>query len=213
MTLTWFGINMRIGAALIASTQLLASAATAQTPSEKIISILNEVCVAPASSEEKMAAGEKYAGKENWKLIRAEAAPMPFIHNENGVKNSFWSAWEFHLPGDSRAQLHVSILRPEPSDFKYTVCIIQPDIDLDGDDISRSIEREFGSSVTRDTSGRFRDHTNWFFVGEMSKGNCGKEIGIFLHRSSERGKPKTIMFTDFVYPGASPLAGSTRCPK
>ena len=50
-----------------------------------------------------MAAGEKTAVKDNWKLIRSEAVPMPFMHNEHGVKNSFMSAWEFDLPGGSRA--------------------------------------------------------------------------------------------------------------
>ena len=105
---------------------MLATVATAQTPSEKAVSILNEVCVAPTSSEGRMAAGEKTAVKDNWKLIRSEAAPAPFMHNENGVKNSFISAWEFNLPGGSRARLYVSVLRPEPPDFKHTVCLIQP---------------------------------------------------------------------------------------
>lgn len=198
--------------ATIVSAQMLATVATAQTPSEKAVSILNEVCVAPVSSEFRMAAGEKTAVKENWKFIRSEAAPAPFMHNENGVKNSFISAWEFNLPGGSRARLYVSILRPEPPDFKYTVCLIQPDIDLDSDDLAQSIEREFGSAVTKDVSGRFKDQKSWFFVAEKSRGNCGKEILFLLHQLSDHGKPKTLIFTDFVYPSDSPAAQSTRCP-
>ena len=90
---------------MLAAAATAATAATAQTPSEKAVSILNEVCVAPNSSDAVMAAGKKTSVKENWKLIRSEAAPMPFMHNENGVKNSFISAWEFNLPGGSRARL------------------------------------------------------------------------------------------------------------
>jgi hypothetical protein len=202
---------MRFGATII-SAQMLATVATAQTPSEKAVSILNEVCVAPTSSEGVMAAGEKTAVKDNWKLIRSEAAPMPFMHNEHGVKNSFMSAWEFDLPGGSRARLYVSILRPEPPDFKYTVCLIQPEIDLDSDDLTQSVDRQFGSAVTKDMSGRFKDEKRWFFAAEKSRGNCGKEILVMLHQLSEHGKPKTLTFTDLVYPSDWPAAESTRCP-
>jgi hypothetical protein len=202
---------MRFGATII-SAQILATVATAQTPSEKAVSVLNEVCVAPNSSEERMAAGEKTAAKENWKLIRSEAVPTPFLHNENGVKNSFMSAWGFNLPGGSRARLSVSVLRPEPPDFKYTVCFIQPEIDLDSDDLTQSIDRQFGSAVTKDMPGRFKDKKSWFFAAEKSSGNCGKEIFFLLHQLSEHGKPKTLAFTDFVYPSDSPAAESTRCP-
>lgn len=202
---------MRFGATII-SAQMLATVATAQTLSEKAVSVLNEVCVAPTSSEGVMATGEKTAVKDNWKLIRSEAAPMPFMHNEHGVKNSFMSAWEFDLPGGSRARLYVSILRPEPPDFKYTVCLIQPEIDLDSDDLTQSIDRQFGSAVTKDMSGRFKDEKRWFFAAEKSRGNCGKEILVMLHQLSEHGKPKTLTFTDLVYPSDWPAAESTRCP-
>jgi hypothetical protein len=195
---------MRFGATII-SAQMLATVATAQTPSEKAVSILNEVCVAPASSEGRMAAGEKTAVKENWKLIRSEAAP-------NGVKNSFISAWEFNLPGGSPARLYVSVLRPESPDFKYTVCLIQPEIDLDGDDLTQSIDRQFGSAVTMDMSGRFKDQKSWFFAAEKSRGNCGKKIILTLHQLFEHGKPKTLSFFDAVYPSDWPAAELTRCP-
>jgi hypothetical protein len=198
--------------AVIISAQMLATVATAQTPPEKAVSILNEVCVAPNSSEAVMAAGEKTAAQENWKLIRSGPVPTPFMHNENGVKNSFISVWEFNLPGGSRARLHVSVLRPEPSDFKYTVCLIQPDIDLDSDDLTQSIDHQFGSAVTKDMSGRFKDVKRWFFVAEQSRGNCGKEILVALHQLSQHGQPKTLEFTDIVYPREWPAAELTRCP-
>jgi len=203
---------MRFIATMI-SAQLLVTVATAQTPSAKAVSILNEVCVAPTSSEERMAAGEKTALKENWKLIRSEAAPTPFLHNENGARDSFISAWEFNLPGGSRARLFVSVLRRETPDFKYTVCLIQPGVDLDSDDLTQSIDRQFGLSVTKDISGRFKDEKKWFFTAEKSRGNCGKEITILLHQLTEHGKPKDLMFTDVVYPSGFPAAVElTRCP-
>ena len=205
---------MRFIATMI-SAQLLATVATAQTPSEKAVSILNEVCVAPTSSEERMAAGEKAALKENWKLIGSKATPIPFMHNENGEKLSLMSGWEFDLPGGSRARLVVSILRRETEtpDFKYTVCGIHPAVDLDIDDLTQSIDRQFGLSVTKDISGRFKDEKKWFFTAEKSRGNCGKEITILLHQLTEHGKPKDLMFTDVVYPSGFPAAVElTRCP-
>lgn len=186
--------------------------ASAETLPDRVVSLLKDICVAPISSEDKMAAGEKTAVKENWKLFRSEPAPMPMMHNENGVKNSFISAWEFELPEGSQGQLYISVLRPEPSDFRYTVCIIQPAIDVDAEDISRSIDRQFGSIVTKDTSGRFTDQKDWFFSEEKSRGNCGKRIFLPLNQTSDRGKPKTLAFTDFVYPTNWPMAKSTQCP-
>jgi hypothetical protein len=106
------------------------------------------------------------------------------------VKNTFISAWEFNLPGGSRARLYVSILRPEPPDFKYTVCLIQPDIDLDSDDLARSIEREFGSAVTKDMPGRFKDKKSWFFRGrkvdrQLWKGNLFYAVPVERTRQTE----------------------------
>jgi hypothetical protein len=202
---------MRLWVTLV-SAQMWVAVASAEALPDKVVSILRDVCVAPTSSEEKMAAGEKNAVKENWKLLRSEPSPMPFTHNETGAKNSFMSAWEFDLPEGSQGQLYISVLRPEPPGFRYTVCLIQPAIDMDAEDISRSIDRQFGSIVTKDTSGRFRYQKDWFFTEEKSRGNCGKRISLPLNQSSDRGKPKTLMFTDAVYPGDSPAAKSTRCP-
>ena len=160
-----------------------------------------------------MAAGEKMALRENWKLIGSQATPIPFMHNENGPKDSFMSAWEFNLPGGSPARLYVSVLRRETPDFKFTACLVQPTVDIGIDDLTQSIDRQFGSSVTKDISGRFKDAKKWFFTAEKSRGNCGKEIVIFLHQLSEHGKPKDLMFSDIVYPSGSPAAVElTRCP-
>lgn len=202
---------MRLWATII-SAQMWVAVASAETLPDKVVSILKDICVAPTSSEEKMAAGEKNAVKENWKLFRSGPAPMLFMHNENGAKNSLERAWEFDLPEGSQAQLYISVLRPEPPDFRYTVCLIQPAIDMDAEDVSGSIDRQFGSIVTKDTSGRFRDQKDWFFTEEKSRGNCGKQIFLSLNQASNRGKPKTLIFTDFVYPADSPMAKSTRCP-
>jgi hypothetical protein len=202
---------MRLSATLI-SAQMWVAVASAETLPDKVVSLLKDICVAPTSSEEKMATGEKTAVKENWKLFRSGPAPMPFMHNENGVKNSFYSIWEFDLPEGSQGQLYISVLRPEPSDFRYTLCLVQPAIDMDAEDISRSIDRQFGSIVTKDASGRFRDQKDWFFTEEKSRGNCGKRIFLPLNQTSDRGKPKTLAFTDFVYPTDSPMAKSTQCP-
>ena len=205
---------MRFAATLI-SAQMLAAVASAETPFDKIVSVFNEVCVAPASSEGRMVAGETNAAKENWKLIRSEPAPMPFMHNENGPKNSFVSGWQFDVPGGSQASLYVSILRPEQPGVRYDICLVQPATDFDVDDLTLAIDRQFGPTLAKDTSGRFKSQESWFFAEERAKGNCGKQVFFSLNQSSNRGKPKTLVFTDFAYPNDSQwdaMAKSTRCP-
>ncbi|HEV7410852.1 MAG TPA: hypothetical protein VGO01_20390 [Bradyrhizobium sp.] len=205
---------MRLWATLI-SAQMWVAVASAETLPDKVVSTLKDICVSPTSSEEKMAAGEKNTVKENWKLFRSGPAPMLLQHNENGVKDSFENIWEFDLPEGQRAHLYIAALRPEPPDRKYTVCLIQPAIDMDADDLSRSIDRQFGSTVIKDTSGRFRGQRSWFFTEEKSKGNCGKQIYFSLNQFSNNGQPKTLVFTDFVYPSDKKwdaMANPTRCP-
>ena len=197
---------MRFGATIIAA-QMLVTVAIAQTPSEKAVSILNEVCVVPTSSEERMTAGEKAAVKENWKLIWSKAIPTPLKQNENA--KTVMSAWEFNLPEGSRARLIVGIMRPELPDYKDTYCLIESEIILDSDDITQSIDRQFGSAVTKDVSGRFKHEKRWFFTAEKSAGNCGKYIWVPL---GERGKTKTLTFHDFVYSSDWPAAELARCP-
>ena len=193
------------------STQILASVASAATLSDKIVATLKEVCVAATSSEAMMAAGERKAAAENWKLLRSGPAPMPFMHNENGPKHSFESAWDL----GAGASLYVSILRPEQPGVKYDICLVQPAADVDGDDLARAVDRQFGPTLTKDTSGRFKDQVSWFFAEEKAKGNCGKQVLFSLNQSSNRGQPKALAFTDFAYPNDRQwdvMAKSTHCP-
>jgi hypothetical protein len=198
---------MRLLATLI-SMQMWVAAASAETLPDKVVSLLKEVCVVPTSSEEKMAAGKRNAAKENWKLIRSEASSV-MMPNGYGTKNSFESAWEFDLPEGSQTKLYISVLRPEPPDFRDTICVIQPAIDIDADELSRSIDRQFGSIAIKHTSERFRE---WLFTEEKLRGNCGKKISLLLNQSSDRAQPKTLYFTDEVYPPDSPMSQFTRCP-
>jgi hypothetical protein len=186
---------------------ILATAASAQTPLEKVIAVFDRVCVAPASSEARVAAAIQHAGDEHWKLFRSEAAPMPMMHNENGQKNSFVRAWDFDLPGGASAKLYVSTLLTEQPDFKYTVCMIHPGIDLDSDDLNRSIERQFGSDIEPERPGRYVSQKIWYFVAEKSRGNCGKQVWL------DRGNPKFLAFTDFVFPKDWGAARSYGCPR
>jgi hypothetical protein len=199
-------VDMRFAVTLL-STQILASAVAAETLSEKMVATLKEVCVAQTSSEAMMAAGEKTAAAENWKLLRSGPTPRPFVHNENGPKESFGSAWDL----GAGASLYISILRPEQPGAKYDICLVKPALQVDGDDLTRAIDRQFGATLTKDTSGRFKNQQTWFFAKEKAQGNCGKQI-IF---SSSRGQPETLSFTDFAYPNDSQwdaIAKLTRCP-
>ena len=204
---------MHFGTTLI-SAQMLATVACAATLSEVAVSVLKDVCVAPASPEGLMAAGEERAKEENWKLLKSGLGPMPFMHNENGVKNSYWSAWEFDVPQGAKARLSISILRPEQPGVRHTVCIVEPTIDIDGDDLAQSIDRQFGSLVTKDAGGS-TDSKSWSFTEEKSRGNCGKKIFLLRVPSLDSSKLKALLFTDWAYPSDGPwaeLAKLTRCP-
>jgi hypothetical protein len=194
--------EMRFGAALI-SAQMLASVASAETLPEKMASLLQDVCVSPASSEARMAAGEKAAATENWKVIRSGPAPIVMMHNENGAKIAFENFWD--LDG---LKFYVSIVRPEMPGFRYDVCMVHSD-GIDEDDLTQAIDHKFGSAVTSDK--RYRNQRGWFFADEKARGNCGKRI--YLSRSIPSETP-ALVFQDIVFPNepASAKASFTGCP-
>jgi len=199
---------MRFTAALI-STQLLASAVSAETLPDKVVSVLKDVCVTPTSSEAMLAAGEKLAAAENWKLVRSGPAPVPIMHNEKGEKVAFESVWE--LDG---LKLYVSILRPSIPGFRYDLCMVAPDADIDVDHLSQAIHRKFGSALTSDK--RYRVRQSWLFTDEKVRGNCGKQI--YFPRSSAGNAVQSIalFFSNVAYPDDpqwdTARADFTRCP-
>jgi hypothetical protein len=205
-------LAMRFWAALL-SGLMSVSVAPAATLPEQIVSIIKEVCAAPISPEAMLAAGEKMAAAENWKLLRSEPAPIPFMHNENGAKKSFVSVWEFDLVDGSQATLAISIVRPElPEIKKYNLCGVQSVIDIDGDELARTVNRRLGSIVTREARDPFVNQMRWFFTEEMAKGNCGKQLVLFLNQQSSLGVPKSLAVIDQDYPNKEKFDLSTRCP-
>jgi hypothetical protein len=186
---------------------MFVSVASAVTLPEQIVSILKEVCAAPISPEAMLTAGEKMAAVENWKLLRSEPVPIPFMHNENGEKRSFMSAWEFGLVDGSQATLAISIVRPElPEIKKYNFCGVQLAIDIDSDELAQTVNRRLGSLLTREARDPFINEMRWFFTEEMAKGNCGKQL-LLSSRS-----PKSLIIVDQDYPNKEKFDLSTRCP-
>ena len=198
---------MRFAVALM-SAQMLASGASADTLADKMVATLESVSVAPASSEAMMAAGEKMAAAETWKLLRSGPSPVPMMHNGNGPKMSYESAWD--LGGG--ASLYISIVRPEQPGLKYDVCLIRPAAHVDDEELTGVIDRRFGSTLTKDTSGRYKHQEAWFFTEEKARRNCGKQITF----SSGSGQPEALMFTNFAYPNDGQwdviAKDTTRCP-
>nr|AWL98586.1 hypothetical protein CIT40_00145 [Bradyrhizobium amphicarpaeae] len=198
---------MRFAVAFV-SAQVLASTAFAEVPSDKMVTTLDSICVAPTSSEAMMAAGEKTAIAGNWKSLRSGPAPMPIMHNENGPKMSFESAWDL----GAGASLTISIVRPEQPGLKYDICLIKPAAHVDSEELTAAIARQFGSTLTKDTSGRFKNQEAWFFTQEKARGNCGKQV-IFSRGS---GQPEALIFTNFAYPNDGQwdvmAKHTTRCP-
>ncbi|WP_456620780.1 MULTISPECIES: hypothetical protein [unclassified Bradyrhizobium] len=200
-------VDMRFAVAFM-SAQILASGASAETLSDKMVATLESVCVAPASSEAMMAAGEKMAAAENWKLLRSGPAPMPIMHNENGPKMSFESVWDL----DGGASLYISIVRPEQVGLRYDICAIQPAARVNSEELAGAVARQFGSTLTKDTSGRYKNQEGWFFTQEKARGNCGKQVTF----SGGSGQPEALFFTNFAYPNDGQwdvmAKHTTRCP-
>src|ERR1700733_14748303 len=114
------------------------------------------------------------------------------------------------MPGST---LSMSIMRPPLEDGrKFSGCVMQPAIEMGTNDLAERIERQFGSSVTKDVSGRYRDEADWFFTNEKAAGNCGRKITEFFPRMSDSGAPTTLMFSDIEIGKKWPAAEMTKCP-
>ena len=192
--------SMRLVAVLLSTQALLAavSAVCAEPLTDRMVELLDQVCVTPTTPEGMIDAGNNAAAAEGWKLIGATPAPLPFLHNENGAKNSFLSVWELSLTHDSDANLAVSIVRPEQSGLKYSVCMIYPKTGVTSDDMARSMSRQFGPRVTKDVSGKARSDA-WHITEEKTRGNCGRRI-MLLGTTASTHNPQTLMFIDVAFP-------------
>jgi hypothetical protein len=118
--------------ALISASALLTSfsALRAEPVADRIVRVLNDACISPATPEGMIDAGNKFAATEGWKLVDSGPAPLPMMHNDQGPKISFASRWAVGLPGGSQANLYISIVRPELPGVRHSICIIQPSADL-----------------------------------------------------------------------------------
>ena len=202
-----WSVDMRFAVAFM-SAQILSPAAFAETPTEKMVATLDHICVAPTSSEAMMTAGEKMATAEKWKLLRSGPAPMPMMHNENGPKISFENGWDL----GAGASLYISIVRPEQPGLRYDICVVRPAVQVDSEELTGAIARQFGSTLTKDTSGRYKNQEAWFFSDEKARGNCGKEITFTRFSDRQYG---TLTFTNFAYPNDGQwdvIAKFARCP-
>jgi hypothetical protein len=191
---------MRLPAIFVTALALspICCAARAQTAAERVVSVLDSVCVSPATPDDMMSAGEKLAARDGWKLVASAPTPIPMMHNEDGPKVSFTSLWELDLSEGSRATLMVSIVRPAISGVRHSVCVIEPAVAVEG--LSAAVERQFGRVLRKDTSGRYVDSQSWFFAQGVSVGDCGKQITVLFHQHESRGKPETVVYSDYAYP-------------
>jgi hypothetical protein len=192
---------MRLLAAFIAIQLGFSGASVAAEPlADRVVSLLNDVCVSPATPEAMISAGERLAAAEKWKLVSSGPMPFPFMHGENNPKVSLGSAWEVDLPEGSRLRLGVSIMGPDWPGVKHSICVLQPSVDIDRDGVTDAIGRQFGSALTKNPSRRPTDDDIWFFTKEKAAGNCGKQITVVRNQLSSKGRPKTLVFTDLAYP-------------
>ena len=85
--------------------------------------------------------------------------------------------------------------------------------EMGADVLAEQIEQQFGLSVTKDVSGRYRDQAEWFFTSEKAAGNCGRTITEFFNQMSDKGTPTTLMFSDIEIARKSPASDELlKCP-
>lgn len=192
---------------------LTAAPCCAQSLATRVVAIFKEACTDATTPEAMIAAGEKLATNNNWKLIEAGSAPLPMMHMESGPKLSYASQWDIAFAEKPGTVLTMSIVRPATEDVrKFSVCGIQPTTGLGAQILVEEIERQFGSAITKDASGRYRDQVTWFFSNEKATGNCGRNITLLLHETSSRGTPASLLFQDLEIAKKWPLSEMARCP-
>ncbi|HKS63362.1 MAG TPA: hypothetical protein VJT13_16800 [Xanthobacteraceae bacterium] len=197
---------MRAICAILLLLLTIAGTARAEVVADRLVQVLNDACVSPTTPEGMIDAGNKIAAAEGWHLLRAQPAPMPFMHNENGPKMSFETVWEFGLPDGAKGGVWISILRPEKPGVKHSMCTVEHTAAIEPDILERALEQRLGALIVRDTK-KWSGSRHWFFTEERRRGNCGRMIALF-----ER-KPPTLMYVDGVYPNdgnwIGPLTAST----
>jgi hypothetical protein len=199
-----------VGAALAI---IMTTACHAQQPAEPVVALFKQVCADPTTPEAMIEAGEKSAMAGQWKLVRSGPAPLPMLHMGNTPKISYVVGWEFSFPDMPGSTLSMSIVRPPLDDIRrFSICVMQPATEIGVNALAEQIEKQFGSSVTKDVSGRYRDEAQWFFTNEIAVGSCGRRITEFFHQMSEAGTPTTLMFQDIQSGEKVPVTEMTKCP-
>jgi hypothetical protein len=192
---------------------LMITACHAQPLAEQVVALFKETCADPATPEAMIAAGEKSAVAGKWRLIWSGPAPVPMLHMGNSPKISYAVQWELAFLDMPGSTLSMSIVRPPSEDVrKFSVCVMQPATEMGANVLAEQIEQQFGSSVTKDVSGRYRDEIQWFFTNEKTAGNCGRTIGEFLNQMNDHGTPTTLMFEDIEIPKKWPASEMSKCP-
>ena len=171
----------------------IAGTARAEVVADRLVQVLNDACVSPTTPEGMIDAGNRIAAAEGWELLRAEPAPMPMLHNYDGPKVSFASAWGLTLPDGSRAMVSMSILRPEQPGVRHSLCGIALAVEIEPEILARALEQRLGALIVRDAR-RWSGSRQWFFAEERRRGNCGRKIALF-----ENNKP-SLMYIDGAYP-------------
>jgi hypothetical protein len=192
--------SWRVGALCFLGVLTCVPGARAEPAADRIVEVLEDVCISPATPEGMIEAGSKAAAAEGWKLLVDGPAPLPLMHNENGPKISFMSMWELPVPARGNANLAISIVCPEITGVRYSVCFIQAPADLPRGSLAQSLETKLGSLVTKDRSGRFRGSETWFLSEEKSRGDCGKQITLLHDERPSINNLRTLMFTDMTFP-------------
>ena len=113
---TWFSVN------------------SAQSVQESMVTLFKEICVASATPEAMMVAGENLASARGWKLDQAKSGRMPLMIGERppGLPESpsdpheprpiIAKIWEGYVSTGVPITMVIMIAGPEQPELRYTVC-------------------------------------------------------------------------------------------
>jgi hypothetical protein len=200
-------LNAALGAAF-----LFAGAASvpAETPVERAMRTVRDVCAIPTQPGGILASARALAEREGWGLVNSGPAPLPFQPRSGDPDTTDFAAWKVPLEEGGEMKVRVQVVNPEllakseptSSGLIFDACLVSLPEDADEVTVQAAVDAAFGKTVERYGEKAPTGATMWHFTDRMALGDCSKSMfagGI--------GIP-AIQFIDVVLPRGAP--GSDR---
>lgn len=203
-------IRILIALALLAS---LFSVVRAESVQEAVVTLFREVCVAPATPDSMLDAGERAASERKWKLDTGKSGRMPFMLmgqvDPSGAPLWVVNIWTGALASAEEASLSVWIVGPENPDVVHSLC----SVDVSGEHVASTVgelEAQLRGELLRT---RAPGQPEWFISRDgKTIESCGKTISISSYAPHTT---TSLTFLDIKFPDTEKwrmlAAGFQRC--